>query len=84
MENVSDRELERMLQENNSAKWFCGFSLCEQSPDYSVFSRARSRIGTNKLSKTFTLLRDQIRHKGFMSEVFTFVDASHLIAKAAL
>ena len=29
-------------------------------------------------------MRDQIRHKGFMSEVFTFVDASHLIAKAAL
>ncbi len=58
MEDISDRELERMLQENNSAKWFCGFTLSEQTPDFSVFSRARSRIGTNKLSKIFSLLRD--------------------------
>ena len=27
MENMSDRELARFLQENNSAKWFCGFGL---------------------------------------------------------
>jgi IS5 family transposase len=84
MENISDRELERMIQENNSAKWFCGFTLSETTPDFSVFSRARSRIGTNKLSKIFSLLRDQMRRKGFMSEVFTFVDASHLVSKAAL
>lgn len=84
MEDVSDRELERMLQENTAAKWFCGFSLSEATPDYSVFCRARSRIGTNKLSKIFALLRDQMRRKGLMSEVFTFVDASHLISKAAL
>ncbi len=84
MENISDRELERMIQENNSAKWFCGFTLSEATPDFSVFSRARSRIGTNKLSKIFSLLRDQMRRKGFMSEVFTFVDASHLVSKATL
>jgi len=84
MENMSDRELERMIQENNSAKWFCGFTLSEQTPDFSVFSRTRSRIGTHKLSKIFSLLRDQMRRKGFMSEVFTFVDASHLVSKAAL
>jgi len=84
MEDISDRELERMLQENTSAKWFVGFTLSEQTPDFSVFSRARSRIGTNKLSKIFSLLRDQMRRKGFMSAVFTFVDASHLVSKAAL
>jgi len=32
MEDVSDRELERLLQENNAAKWFCGFSLSEETP----------------------------------------------------
>jgi transposase len=84
MENISDRELERMIQENNSAKWFCGFTLSESTPDFSVFSRVRSRIGTNKLSKIFSLLREQMRRKGFMSEVFTFVDASHLVSKASL
>ena len=31
MEDISDRECERYLQENNSAKWFCGFSLAEKN-----------------------------------------------------
>ena len=47
MEDISDRELERYLQENNAAKWFCDFSLTEKTPDHSVFSRIRKRIGTN-------------------------------------
>ena len=27
MENTSVRELEKFLQENNAAKWFCGFGF---------------------------------------------------------
>lgn len=84
MEDVSDREMERMIQENNATKWFCGFGLSEQTPDFTVFSRARKRIGTNHLSKMFAILRNQLKNKGYMSEVFTFVDASHLISKASL
>ena len=84
MEDISDRELERYLQENNAAKWFCDFSLTEETPDHSVFSRIRKRIGTNKLSQILSILRNQLKEQGLMSEVFTFVDASHLIAKASL
>ncbi|MBP9743716.1 MAG: transposase [Burkholderiales bacterium] len=84
MEDVSDRELERLLQENNAAKWFCNFSLAEETPNYSVFSRARSKIGTNRLSRIFADLRNQLKNQGVMSEVFSFVDATHLIAKASL
>ena len=84
MEDISDRELERYMQENNAAKWFCDFGLTERTPDHSVFSRIRKRIGTNKLSQIFNLLKDQLKEQGLMSEVFTFVDASHLIAKANL
>ena len=84
MEDLSDRALERYLQENNPGKWFCGFTLTEKTPDFSVFSRIRSRIGTHRLSKIFAILRDQLRQQGMMSEVFTFVDASHLISKASL
>ena len=43
MENLSDRELARFIQENNVGKWFCDFSLSENTPDYSVFSRLRKR-----------------------------------------
>ena len=42
MEDILDRELESHLQENNAAKWFCDFSLTENTPDHSVFSRIRN------------------------------------------
>jgi IS5 family transposase len=84
MEDLSDRELERYIQENTAAKWFCNFSLSEQTPDYSVYSKIRKRIGTKLLSEIFSELKNQLRQNGLMSEVFTFVDASHLIAKADL
>ena len=58
MEDISDRALQRFLQENNSGKWFCYFGLSEKTPDFSVFSRLRKRIGANTLSQIFELLRD--------------------------
>lgn len=84
MEDLSDRELERYMQENNASKWFCDFELTETTPTHSVFVRIRNRIGTQKLSKIFAELRDQLKSQGYMNEVFSFVDASHLIAKANL
>jgi len=84
MEDLSDREVERFLQENTAAKWFCGFGLAEATPNYSVFSKVRKRIGTNALSGIFVDLRDQLKAHGLISEVFSFVDASSLIAKSQL
>jgi len=84
LEDLSDRELERFLQENTAAKWFCDFEITGKTPNFSVFSRIRQRIGTSKLSKIFQVIRDQLKSQGYMSEVFNFVDASHLISKANL
>jgi IS5 family transposase len=84
LEDLSDRELEIFLQENNAGKWFCGFGLSEATPDHTVFTRARKKIGTNLLSKLFEDLKNQLKRQGYMNEVFTFVDASHLISKATL
>jgi transposase len=84
MEDLSDRELERYFQENNTAKWFCSFELTDKTPDFSVFSGIRQRIGTSKLSKIFQDLRDQLKTGGYISEFFNFVDATHLISKANL
>lgn len=83
-EDLSDRELERYLQDTNSAKWFSKFGLLEKTPNYRVFTNARKRIGTKRLSKIFNILRDQLKSQGYMNEVFTFIDASHLISKASL
>lgn len=84
MEDMSDRELERYLSDSNAAKWFCDFELKESTPDHTVFSKMRKKLGTNVLSKIFVLFREQLRRAGYMSEVFTFVDATHLISKANL
>jgi len=84
LEDLSDRELAKFLTENNSAKWFCGFSLSAKTPTYSVFSKLRTKIGTNLLSKMFTEVKEQLKAQGYMNEVFTFIDASHLISKASL
>ena len=84
MEDLSDRELERYIADSNAGKWFCDFSLTEKTPDHTVFSKMRKKLGTNRLSKIFAIFRDQLKSAGYMSEVFTFVDAAHLISKASL
>jgi transposase, IS5 family len=84
MEDLSDRELERFLNENNAAKWFCGFNLTDKTPSDTSFTKARERLGTKMLSKIFSNLRDQLKSHGYMNEVFSFVDASSLISKANL
>ena len=60
------------------------FHLTEKTPDHTVFCRARKRIGTQRLSSIFSEIRDTLKAQGYMSEVFTFVDACHLISKANL
>ena len=84
MEDISDRELERFVQENLAARYFCGFGITENTPDHTSFSKARQRIGTQRLSLLFKRMRDVLKQQGLMSEIFTFIDASHLVAKAAL
>ena len=58
--------------------------MAEKTPDFTVYCKFRNRLGTKFLSKIFADLRDQLKVQGLMNEVFTFVDASHLIAKASL
>jgi hypothetical protein len=54
------------------------------TPDYSLFTRVRTRIGPTRLSQLFATMREQLKAAGLMSEAFTFVDATHLIGKATL
>ena len=84
MEDLSDRELEKFLQENTAGKWFCGFELTEATPDYTSFTKVRAKIGTKRLSVLFSSIKHKLKENGLISEVFTFVDASHLVSKANL
>ena len=84
MEDLSDREMQRFLEENNAAKYFCGFSMQEKTPHFTLFSKVRERIGTHRLAKLFAKVRECLKKQGYLPEVFTCVDASHLISKAHL
>lgn len=83
-EDLSDRQLERYLQENIAAKLFCGFGLTDTTPDHSYFGGLRSRIGVEKLTELFNNVTNQLRQQNIVSDTFTFVDTSAVVSKVKL
>jgi IS5 family transposase len=81
IEDLSDREMERFLQENLAGKWFCELGIGEKSPDHSYFGDFRKRLGTERLMNIFSHVRGSLREMGLIKEIFTFVDASQLVSK---
>jgi len=85
MEDVSDREFERFISENTAAaKWFCGFSLTELTPDYTTICKFRNLVGTKQMSRLFNEVKRQLQAQGHCSEIFTFIDATALVSKLSL
>jgi transposase len=78
LEDLSDRELEAHLRDSLSSKLFCGFGLCDKTPEHTYFSRLRERIGTKRLSHIYGRIQKSLKDAGYIREVFTFVDASTL------
>lgn len=78
MNDLSDRELEAYLAENNAGKLFCGFELLDQTPDHTYFCRLRSRFGIQRLTELFKKFQLALKDKKLIREVFTFADASVL------
>lgn len=83
-EDYSDRNMEKALRENLAVKWFCGFGLTEATPDFSYFSKLRKRIGTKRIATMFQEINTTLETHGLFGNVFTFIDASTIITKAAL
>jgi len=83
-EDYSDREMEKVLEENVAVKWFCGFGLLEKTPDHSYFGKLRKRLGTKNVADIFNSVNDQLRAKGLFGDVFKFIDASSIVTKTAL
>ena len=81
MEDLSDREMERYLQENLTCKWFCDMNLGEEAADHSYFGDFRKHPGTGRLMDIFSQVRNSLQGMGLIREIFTFVDASQLISK---
>ena len=83
-EDYSDREMEKVLEENVAVKWFCGFSLLEKTPDHSYFGKLRARLGTKNIADIFNDVNQNLRNKGLFGDVFKFIDASSIVTKTAL
>lgn len=84
MEDLSDREFERFIAENNAGKWFCGFGLLEKTPDFTTICKFRNLVGTKQMSRIFNEVKRQLQGAGYCSEVFTFIDATALVSKLSL
>jgi len=83
-EDYSDREMEKVLEENVAVKWFCGFGLLEKTPDHSYFGKLRKRLETKNLADIFNSVNAELRRKGLFGDVFKFIDASSIVTKTAL
>ncbi len=84
LEDYSDRQMERALQENLAVKWFCGFDLTDETPDHSFFGKFRARLGTKNLGEIFQQLNDCFREAGLIGDTFSFIDATGIVTKTAL
>jgi IS5 family transposase len=84
MEDLSDREFERLIAENTAGKWFCGFKLMEKTPDYTTVCKFRNALGTKQMERLFSEVKRQMQSRNCCSEVFTFVDSSALVSKLSL
>jgi transposase, IS5 family len=79
--DLSDRQLEDALRYNMAMRWFCGFEIDERTPDHSFFGRARKAIGTNGIHKILKAINHKAKDVGILKNLFTFADASAIIAK---
>ena len=84
LEDYSDRQMERAVQENLAIKWFCGFDLTDPTPDHGFFGKFRARLGTQNLGDIFQSLNDCFRAEGLIGDTFSFIDATGIVTKTAL
>lgn len=84
VEDLSDRNMERFMNENIAAKWFCGFTLSEKTPTFSSFCKFRNSVGVKRIEAMFTKMKEQLAAKNLTLGMFTFIDATSLISKMNL
>ena len=83
-EDYSDRQMEKAVKENIAIRWFCGFTLTQDTPDHTYFCKLRQRIGAKRLSAVFNAVNTELNRLGLFGNVFTFIDASAIVSKTAL
>ena len=80
--------MEERLRPDMAFRWFCKFSITDETPDHSFFCRARKSIGTKNIGLFFESINKVARGKDkywFGYKRHQSVDAaSRLIEKVAI
>jgi transposase, IS5 family len=63
LEDRSDRQMERLLQDSLAAKYFCNFGLRDEIPDHSYFGKFREKVGVYRLSQIFKRITILLQNK---------------------
>ena len=84
IEDYSDRQMARALAENIAVKWYCGFELGEETPCHTYFTKLRKRLGTKSVAEIFKSIVTAFERRGWVSDVFQFIDSTAIITKNAL
>ena len=79
--DLSDRQMEERLRHDIAMRWFCGFTLEDETPDHTYFCRIRKALGAERIAKAFSLIREKAEGKGILRQVFSFVDSSAIKVK---
>lgn len=79
--DLSDRELEGRLRDDTGFRWFCGFSLEDETPDHTYFHRIRELLGAKRIGEIFRMIIEKAEEKKIVRKVFTFVDATAIKTK---
>jgi hypothetical protein len=57
--DLSDRELEDRLRDDNGFRWFCGFGLEDVTPDHTYFTRIRTLLGAERIGEIFRMILER-------------------------
>jgi transposase, IS5 family len=79
--DLSDREMEDRLRDDNGFRWFCGFRLEDETPDHTYFGRIRTLLGAERTEKILDLIVEKAGDQDIVRKVFTFVDATAIRTK---
>lgn len=80
----SERQLVRMLKDNNAWRWFLNLDLTEEVFDHSVLSKFRRRVGEKLFKELFREVVRQCAEQGLIRGETAYIDSTLTDADAAM
>jgi IS5 family transposase len=81
IEDRSDRQMEEMVRDSVRVRYFCGFSLADQTPDHSFFGRFRERLGVENVKELFNYIVRKLKRAGLVGGFCSFIDTTDVVRK---